>query len=247
MAINILGTGGQLNPSPQQTVRTDVGMVVYNPDTNQFERPLGISAGDFNPRTGGYSDAYLERQEQQRYERDQARREADRQSQFDLRAQERADMFDESLSQTVRQREQQAGFTQSDAFRGLLGLYDSFGLGQASAQSQVPYRLTDAQIGELDTYVTDALRAGDFTRDDLFGFRRDDSLARPSYTSGFGEYVLNLIGNQRRTNRPNVSTNSYTPAVSQGSTPSFPSLTSQQREFNLANFQRAAPGIFFGS
>tara|TARA_R100000388_G_scaffold85355_1_gene64516 strand:- start:249 stop:989 length:741 start_codon:yes stop_codon:yes gene_type:complete len=246
MAINLLGTGGQSNTFPQQTVRTDVGVVVFNPQTNRFERPMGISVGDFNPLTGGYSDSYLQRQEQQEYDRNLARRqqerEAERQAQFDLRAEERADMFDESLSQTVRQREQQAGFTQSDAFRGLLGLYDSFGLGQQSGQNPLGFSPSDAQIGELDTYITEALRAGDFTRDDLFGFRRDDSLARPSYTSGFGEYVLNLIGNQRRTNRP-----SYTPAVSQGSTPSFPSLTSQQREFNLANFQQAAPGTFFGS
>jgi len=257
---------GESNPSSQQElVRTDVGVVVFNPQTNQFERPLGISAGDFNPRTGGYSDAYLERQEEEQYARDLARRQ-----------EERADLFDTKLEQEARQRDVQAGVTQSDAFRGLLGLYDSFGLGRLN--DQVPFRLSDRQIGELDAYITGALRSGDFTRDDLFGFRRDrdDSLRRDLGGSGFGEYVLGLIGSNRNDQysrqrqaelvdqmaRDNRSAGIVTQRGDSlfgsngrflGSAPGFeqPSISIpqdyEQRQFNLATFPRARPGTFFGS
>jgi hypothetical protein len=134
--------------------------------------------------------------EEELYARDQARREADRQAQFDSRKQERGALFDESLAQQARQREIQAGIRQSDAFRGLLGLYDSFGGGQYS-DSQLP--LSDDQIGKLDSYITGRLASGDLTRDDLLGFRRDDSF-RGRTQSGFGNYVLNLIGSNRGRN-----------------------------------------------
>ncbi len=141
--------------------------------------------------------------EEELYARDlaqrQAEREADRQAQFDLRAQEREAVFQDKLSQNERLREINEQQSKDRALSGLVGLFDSYTT-SLNDQSLINFRPSEDLVKELNSYINENLRSGALTRQDIMNFNPNEifgTVTRPQYRGSFGNYILNVLRQPR--------------------------------------------------